>query len=99
MSFNNNLSLASKPPDKSFIDTMVDNATIIGEDSLPVHVGFSDRARAAASDPVATILEYKNLINNLLKILIGIAQNSNNETHCSVRPFLHSWHIVHGWSG
>ena len=72
-----NVSLASKISDKIFIYTMVDNVTVTRKNNIPILDGCSDRARSVASNYVVIILGYKNLINNLLKNLIGIEKNSN----------------------
>ena len=58
---------------------MVNNTSVIGEGDVTIPVGYSQRAKAAASNPVATTLEYKNLIDNLLNILVGVEQNKDKK--------------------
>ena len=68
----NNKSFPASEPDEDFIEKMVSNSTFIEEGEIPIPVGYSDRAKAAAMNPIATSIEYKNLIENVLNILIGI---------------------------
>ena len=58
----------------SFIDAMKKNSSVLAYDDIPV--GYIERARAAAQNPVATTLEYQNLIENILATLIKVKINS-----------------------
>ena len=79
MSFTQNSFFPSQPPDKNFIDSMVNNASVIGEGDVTIPVGYSQRAKPAPSNTVTTTLEYKNLIDNILKILVGVDQNKEKK--------------------
>ena len=58
---------------------MIANSSVIGEDKISIPVGYSERSRAEASNPVATTLEYRNLIDNLLNILMGVDHEKNKK--------------------
>ena len=69
----------------SFIDAMKKNSSVLAYDDIMVPVGYIERARAAAQNPVATTLEYQNLIENILATLIKVKINSFGTKYKKVR--------------
>ena len=69
----------------SFIDAMKNNSSVIASDNIEVPVGYTDRARAAARNPVATTLEYQNLIENILTILMKVKMKTFGTKYKKVR--------------
>ena len=69
----------------SFIDAMKKNSSVLAYDDIMVPVGYTERARAAAQNPVATTLEYQNLIENILATLIKVKINSFGTKYKKVR--------------
>jgi hypothetical protein len=43
---------------------------------IPIPVRYSDRAKLATQNPVATVLEYQLLIENMMSLLVGIQLTS-----------------------
>ena len=50
-----------------------------------VPVGYTERSRVAAQNPVATTLEYQNLIENILATLTKVKINSFGIKYKKVR--------------
>ena len=71
----NNSSFPSDSP-AEFYKAMEEDSTILAVGDVQVPINYSARAKAAASNPVATVLEYEALVENLLTVLIGIKPSS-----------------------
>ncbi len=53
------------------------------EGSVPIPAAFKDRAKAAMENPVAQVSEYKQLLSDILAILVGLRlENFEDNTGC-----------------
>ena len=56
----------------SFVDKLLQEATVVGEGNIPIPLGYSARAQAAMDNPIAHVTMYKKLVHDVLEVLIGI---------------------------
>ena len=54
-----------------FFTALEKDSELLGEGDIAIPCAYSDRAKAACNNPVAVVVEYRTLIENVLSILIG----------------------------
>ena len=66
----NNDSFPSVAPEEFFDAMQMNSDFLVGEGNIRVPCGYSARAKAAVRNPVATVMEYKTLLDNIMSCLI-----------------------------
>ncbi len=71
MRASNNFSIPAVATD-DFLNALRQNSTVLISENVSIPVNFQARATAAMNNPVATALEYINLLDNVYSILFGV---------------------------
>ena len=58
--------------DDSYIETLRDNGTLLGSGNIPIPASHAARVRATCENPVASVLEYRSLVHNILTVLLKV---------------------------
>eukprot|EP00957_Ditylum_brightwellii_P182246 13884313-Ditylum_brightwellii.AAC.1 len=66
---------------KQVLNKLIEGSSIVGEGDINIQLRYTACAEAAATNPVATSLEYISLMNSMIEILISIQfQSSKKES-------------------